>query len=75
LDLSYPAQSDTPLQRLQRRLRKLAGRLGPRGVRPRGMHLATFLKLRARISEVEQEVDSYIYGRLARELADLRMRP
>lgn len=75
LGASYPSQSDNPLRRLQRRLRKLAARLGPSHARPRGMRWRTFLRLRDHISSLEQEIEALIYGRLGRELADLKRRP
>ncbi len=57
LDLSYPSQREGRLGRARRRALKARARLGPGdpATRPKGMHRATFARLRREYLEARQE--------------------
>jgi hypothetical protein len=66
LELGYQSQREGPIARAKRRVEKARARLGPDGSRPKGMHLATYSKLKREYLEDVQEHDALYQERLAR---------
>ncbi len=65
-DLAYESQREDGIARAKRRVEKIRSRLPLSGVRPKGMHNATFQKLTREYLQASQEHEAFVQERLAR---------
>ncbi|MDP9478069.1 MAG: hypothetical protein M3R38_20705 [Actinomycetota bacterium] len=65
-DLAYESQREDRIDRAKRRAEKARSRLPPSGLRPKGMHHATFQKLARDYWEALEEHEACVQERLVR---------
>ncbi len=65
-ELAYESQREDKIGRAKRRAEKARSRLPPSGLRPKGMHHATFQKLTQDYRDALEEHEAFVQERLAR---------
>lgn len=72
--LQYPSQSDDVTGNLWRKKRKIAARIGSDGTdwawtqKPKGMHQATFQRIRGELSDLDVQLDAWLCWAAARRI-------